>query len=412
MSLHAAIPAATLEALKARLAALSPEERQRWYEQLPPDTRQHLLQLPLVSACLGATCTLTAKQQEAEALLDGPATHVLLWGGARSGKTYLLCRKIVGRALRAAGSRHLLARFRFNHAIQSLWHDTMPRVMRECYPGAEARQDKASWFWEFPNGSQIWFGGLDDKERTEKVLGLEFASVLLNEASQISLTARTLIVTRIAQRVGLPLKCFLDCNPPVSTHWTHRLFIEKRDAASPYAPLKDAEAYAALQVNPAHNAANLPPSYLAELQALPARERLRFWEGRFGDIGENALWSFELIETYRVAAAPDLRRIIVAVDPSGTKGDDGGDAVGIVVAGLGLDGDAYVLEDASVKAPPSVWGRVVVNCVDRHAADCVVAEVNYGGAMVEAVVRAAASAANIRVRYKEVQSLPRQGDPR
>ena len=118
------------------------------------------------------------------------------------------------------------------------------------------------------------------------------------------------------------------------------------------------------------------------------------------------MWSFEQIETYRVSVRPDLRRIIVAVDPSGTKGGDldGGDHVGIVVVGLGLDGNAYVLEDASVKAPPSVWGRVVVNCADRHMADCVVAEINFGGAMVEAVVQAAAAAAKLRIRFKEVRA--------
>jgi predicted phage terminase large subunit-like protein len=122
-------------------------------------------------------------------------------------------------------------------------------------------------------------------------------------------------------------------------------------------------------------------------------------------VGENALWTFEGIETYRVTKAPDLRRIIVAVDPSGTKGDvDGGDHIGIVVVGLGLDGQAYVLEDASVKAPPAVWGRVAVNCADRHAADCIVYESNFGGAMCEAVVRAAASAASLRVNLKEVKA--------
>jgi len=78
----------------------------------------------------------------------------------------------------------------------------------------------------------------------------------------------------------------------------------------------------------------------------------------------------------------------------------------------GLDGCAYVLEDASVKAPPSVWGRVAVNAFDRHVADCIVAETNFGGAMVESVVRAAAADAKLHVRYKEVkgqQGQNRQG---
>jgi predicted phage terminase large subunit-like protein len=220
----------------------------------------------------------------------------------------------------------------------------------------------------------------------------------------VSLASRNTLVTRLAQNVGLKLLAAYDCNPPVSTHWCHRLFIERREAAPPYKPLRNPDAYAQLQINPIHNVDHLPASYLEELQALPARERLRFWEGRFGDVGENALWSSELIETYRVSKVPvDLQRIVVAVDPSGTKGDsDGGDMVGIVVAGIGIDGEAYVLEDASVKAPPGVWGKVVVSCVERWDADSVVAETNFGGAMVEAVVQAAASKAGVRVRYKEV----------
>ena len=68
------------------------------------------------------------------------------------------------------------------------------------------------------------------------------------------------------------------------------------------------------------------------------------------------------------------------------------------MVGLGPDGVAYVLEDASVKVPPSVC-KVVVSSTDRHAADCIVAETNFGGAMVDAVVQAAAASAQLRVRF-------------
>lgn len=387
------------------LSANAIERVTKFWEDLDPKQRQALLEHPAVKARLGATFVPTPKQIEADALLDGPATHVLLWGGSRSGKTALLCRKVVQRALRAPGSRHLIARFRFNHVIQSIWHDTLPKVLATSFPGLAVKQHKDSWFWEFPNKSQLWFGGLDEKERTEKVLGNEYATLLLNECSQIGLAARNTLITRLAQNVGLKLLAAYDCNPPVSTHWCHRLFIEKREAAQPHKPLRNPDAYAQLQMNPIHNREHLPASYLEELQALPARERLRFWDGKFGDIGENALWSFELIETHRVKSAPvALQRIVVAVDPSGTKGDDGGDTVGIIVAGLGLDGQAYVLEDASVKAGPAIWGKVVVSCVERWDADSVVAETNFGGATIEAVVQAAASKAGVRVRYKEVKA--------
>jgi hypothetical protein len=140
------------------------------------------------------------------------------------------------------------------------------------------------------------------------------------------------------------------------------------------------------------------------LQTGSARKVLRFWRGEFGDAGESALWSLEMIERNRVATVPDsLVRIVVAVDPSGTKGEvDDGDAVGVVVAGLDQAGVCYVLEDATVKLPPAGWGRVAVSCFERWQADAIVVETNYGGQMCVAVIQAAASAANVRVKIKEV----------
>ena len=96
-----------------------------------------------------------------------------------------------------------------------------------------------------------------------------------NECSQIGLAARNLVITRLAQNCGLALKAYYDENPPVSTHWTHRLFVEKREATAPYAPLKNPDTTPPAN-EPSDNEANLPASYLVELQSLPARERLRF----------------------------------------------------------------------------------------------------------------------------------------
>lgn len=113
----------------------------------------------------------TAKQLEAEALMGGPAQHILLVGGSRSAKTFQAVRQVVVRALAAEGSRHAVLRFRFNHVKASIVHDTFPKVMALRFPGVEYRVDKTDWYCQLVNGSQIWFGGLDDKERTEKVLG-------------------------------------------------------------------------------------------------------------------------------------------------------------------------------------------------------------------------------------------------
>jgi predicted phage terminase large subunit-like protein len=65
------------------------------------------------------------------------------------------------------------------------------------------------------------------------------------------------------------------------------------------------------------------------------------------------------------------------------------DAIGITVVGLGVDGNAYVIEDCTVKAGPATWGRVATGAFERHDGDVIVGEVNYGGAMVNHVIQAA-----------------------
>ena len=143
----------------------------------------------------------TPRQQEAQEVLAGDSTHIMLFGGSRSGKTFLLTRNVVFRALKAAKSRHAILRFRFNAIKASVVLDTFPKVMELCFAGVKYTLSKTVWFAEFENGSQIWFAGLDDKERTEKILGMEFVSIYLNEASQIPQGSRDVAVTRLAQQV-------------------------------------------------------------------------------------------------------------------------------------------------------------------------------------------------------------------
>ena len=115
--------------------------------------------------------TFTKKQKEAGLLMSSPAKYCLLYGGSRSGKSFIIIFRMIQRALKEPGSRHLIVRFAFNHAKQSLWHDTIPKCLKLCFPHVRPTLNKSDWFLEFENGSQIWLGGLDDKERTEKVLG-------------------------------------------------------------------------------------------------------------------------------------------------------------------------------------------------------------------------------------------------
>lgn len=341
---------------------------------------------------------LTAKQNAANELLASDARHILLAGGSRSGKTLLIIRALITRALKAPGSRHAVMRFRFAHVKSSVVHDTFPKVMRLCFPDHPCELNKSDWFARFTNGSEIWFGGLDDRERTERILGTEFASIFLNECSQIPYSSRNMAVTRLAQLVtdratGAPLrlKMYYDENPPDKGHWTYKLFKLHQDPESRQ-PI-DAEQYGFMQLNPVDNRENLSADYLATLESLPARLRKRFLEGEFRDAAPNALFSDEALERWRNIdqELPEMLRIVVAVDPSGADDDDNvdNDEIGICVCGLGVDGNGYLLEDLTCRAGPETWGRVATSALERHGADRIVAEVNFGGAMVGAVIRAA-----------------------
>ena len=377
--------------------------------------------------------SLTARQTAANEVLASAATHIMLFGGSRSGKTFLILRAIAMRALKAPGSRHAVLRFRFNAVKASVVYDTWPKMMELCFPGVPNEINKTDWFAQLGD-SQVWFGGLDDKERTEKILGQEYATIFLNECSQIPYASRNIAVTRLAQNVEtrvrgmapgqLPLRMYYDENPPDKAHWSYRLFIQKLDPDTRQ-PVRDPAQLAAYQINPADNAENLPAQYLAELANLSERMRRRFMLGEFRDANPAGLFVEEHIDRWRVIdrKLPDMQRIVVAVDPSGSGDTDNtdNDAIGIIVAGLGTDGVGYVLEDLTVKAGPGTWGKVATNAYDRWKADLVVGEVNYGGAMVNQVIQTARPRTPFRevhasrgkvVRAEPISALVEQGKVR
>jgi phage terminase large subunit-like protein len=101
---------------------------------------------------------------------------------------------------------------------------------------------------------------------------------------------------------------------------------------------------------------------------------------------EGALWTGSLIEAARVIKAPDMERIVVAIDPATTSGEDA-DETGIVVAGRGVDGDAYVLRDLSCRLSSNGWANRAINAYREFHADRIIAEVNNGGDLVADVIR-------------------------
>jgi len=337
------------------------------------------------------------RQREAIQLLND-YTHTMLYGGSRSGKTFIIIRNIVLRALRYP-SRHLVIRLRNIHVNISIVQDTFPKVMKICFPEIPYTLNKSMLYAELPapggKTSQIWFAGTDDPARVERVLGNEYSTIFANEVSQIAWETILVMWTRLAENVGLDLKFYYDCNPPNMKHWAYTMFFKGQDPRGqpimvpedlnnldgPMVPIQTAN----LLMNPTDNP-HLSPQYLAILHSLPERQRARFLKGVFMADIEGALWDFDMMTAAKVRPFnPEVRETVIAVDPSVSSHEDA-DECGIVVCSKSVDGSGVVEKDLTKQLKPADWAARVVDAYHEFEANCVIAEVNQGGDMVEDMI--------------------------
>lgn len=158
------------------------------------------------------------------------------------------------------------------------------------------------------------------------------------------------------------------------------------------------------------NRANLAGSFLEKIETRYAGTRLGRQELDGEILGDmpGAIWRQDQIDLYRRSEAPELQRIVVAVDPAVTNTENS-DEHGIVVAGIDED-RGYVLEDASIKGSPLDWARRAIALHDKYVADGIVIEVNQGGDMVAQTLRSVRETLNIievrATRGKHVRAEP------
>src|SRR5690606_1996644 len=130
------------------------------------------------------------------------------------------------------------------------------------------------------------------------------------------------------------------------------------------------------------NAQNLAETFLRQMEQKYEGTRLGRQE-LFAEVLDDvpgALWNRKMLDELRVKKAPDMTRIVVAIDPAVTSGEES-DETGIVVAGKGVDGDGYILEDLTCRMSPDGWARRAIQAYHKYEADRIVAEVNQGGDM-------------------------------
>ncbi|MBK7363027.1 MAG: hypothetical protein IPJ01_12085 [Micavibrio sp.] len=233
--------------------------------------------------------SFSPRQLQAAALLsDTRRTRVLLYGGTRSGKSFAIAHKIRQRAIEFPGCKQVIFRKTLADVTATFWAETLRPVINGDVIRGHATIYKQPLTVEYKNGSVIRFGGLHVSE-IDRALGIEYATVFVNEASESAWQSVPVLFTRLNDRaknahgVQVVPKFIADCNPPTTRHWLHSAFILKQKPDTGEA-LPDADAWASLQLNPGDNIANLAPDYLQQLESLSPRDKQRFYFGEFGQL--------------------------------------------------------------------------------------------------------------------------------
>lgn len=257
---------------------------------------------------------LTPKQVEGMSILTDPdKTRILFTGGSRSGKTYLIIEYLIQRAYQFPGSRQIIVRKHLVDARMSIWNDTLKKYLDTYIPAEDYTLRQSELRVIFANGSEIWLAGLDDGERSTKILGNEYITIFCNEAVQLQYSVIQILITRLAQKcidaddnVAVN-KMILDCNPSYPRHWLKIWGVDYCDPEeTPPKPLKNAHSHASLHFTPYDNEKHLPDGYIEQLDALPYVQRERMllgnWCGGEGAIFKDFREETHVIDPFEIPA--------------------------------------------------------------------------------------------------------------
>jgi PBSX family phage terminase large subunit len=230
-------------------------------------------------------------------------------------------------------------------------------------------------------GSKILFRGIKTSQGTATANLKSISGVtcwVLDEAEE-------LVDEDIFDRIDLsirakdiPNKVILVMNPSYKSHWIYKRWMSGKMQDSTY-----------IHTTYLHNRKNLSQSFLDQADRVKKNNISRYnhlFLGEWLEDAEGLLWNKPMIDRCRINVKPEMTRIVVAVDPAATSNMDS-DETGITVQGKDANGKGYVLEDLSGKYTPNEWGAVIAQAVKNWKADCIVAEKNQGGDMVESVIR-------------------------
>ena len=210
------------------------------------------------------------------------------------------------------------------------------------------------------------------------------------------------------RKMGADLRTILVWNPSDEDSFIYQRFFRERGVDITFNGIKDDVLY--IYTTYEDNADNLNQSFIDKAVRVQRMNPPRY-DHIYGGIPlkeiEGSLWKkLTMISPYRVGTAPDLKRIIVAVDPSVTSTGHQ-DECGIMVAGEGFDGHFYILRDESDILNPSEWAKTSVGLYHETQADNIVAEKNQGGDLVTVNIRTADSSVPVKLVHASRGKLVR-----
>lgn len=306
--------------------------------------------------------TLHPKQRE---IALHPARFRIIAAGRRWGKSRLGAALVVEAALAGGAAWWVAPTYPMSRVGWRLLSLLCAQI-----PGAIKHESERTI--QVPGGGWLQVRSADDPDALRGE-GLNF--VVLDEAAFLRQETWTeALRPALSDRQGRAL--FL--STPKGGNWFHTLYLRGVTGSDAYDP-----AYASWNLPTAANPYIAPEEITAAQQDLTTRVFRQEYQADFLGDPIGALWKRDW---FQYGAAPDLQRVVVAIDPAG--GGPGGDETGIIVCGKGVDGRGYVLADRSCRLSPDGWALRAIAAFDEFSADRIVAETNFGGGMVESLMRA------------------------
>ena len=332
-----------------------------------------------------------------------PKRYTILTGGRGSGKSYHVAYFLLW-LIHEPGHVVLFTRYTLVSAGISIMPEFLEKIdllnkLDEFHITKDEIIHKVS-------GSRIIFKGIKTSSgnQTANLKSIQgVTTFILDEAEELTDYDSFEKIDLSIRQQGIANRVVLVMNPSNKSHWVFTNYINanRDDVTHVHTTYMD-------------NLANLSESFLEQAERTRKTNPIRYkhiFGGEWLDESEGILWNRMIINQDRTDTYT-AKRIVIGVDPATTATMDS-DETGIIVGCIDDNGNGYVLEDLSGRYSPSQWGALVGSAYTRWNADCIVAEKNQGGDMVETILRQHHKTARVKLvsatKGKAVRAEPIYG---